>query len=199
MNEPLKISAMFTGTNSIGYEAGKTYNLFIDNKPGVLAKKSQIIIWDADDAENRKTCEYGSVKAFLLNWSMIISTERWSKILTSAHALTQTKHSRVIFALEKSLEIEKVFLTKPSKRFSLKELSAGIDEIAVTNSRRVAELSITQFEHALSIFRGNEWVVGSNDLELALREFARSNFSDMNGEKFAGDIIEILKKRVVTE
>lgn len=198
MNQPLKISAMFTGTDSIGYQQGKTYNLFVDNKSGVLGKKSQIIIWDADDAINKKTCEYGSIKAFLSNWSMVISSLK--SIFTTVHAITQTKHSRVIFILENGLEIENIYLKTPAKRFSKKKLLAGdIDEKTISNSRLIAQDSIAQFEHTLNLLRSNEWVIGSNELESALREFARSNFSDMNGEKFAGDIIEILKKRVVTE
>lgn len=57
------IKAKFTGTNSLGYEKNKEYNLKI-------SKSKQITIKRMDDTG---FCFYESLHSFLVNWTNIIA------------------------------------------------------------------------------------------------------------------------------
>lgn len=57
------ITAIFTGTNSLGYENGKEYQLKV--KYGSL---SPILITRLDDSG---LCFYQSLEAFLKNWNYV--------------------------------------------------------------------------------------------------------------------------------
>lgn len=68
MEQAKTIKAIFQGQNgSCGFEHGKTYNLFIDHKPG-----GNISIFDTDDNGVGKSverqCEYDTITGFLNNW-----------------------------------------------------------------------------------------------------------------------------------
>lgn len=197
-SKPIKIRAMFTGTSSMGYESGKTYNLFLDTKNQDLWwKKTEVIIWDAEPNTDAKLCEYGSVKAFLANWTMVVSDK--NPLYNTVHALLNTKHSRVIFALEHELKKEKRLVEKPSSRFSTEKITEGITEENISSSRKLAEESVKQFEYTLELLKSNKFVVGSDELTDALRNFARANLAEIDSDKFANGVIDSLKKKLVTE
>jgi hypothetical protein len=55
------INAIFTGTNSLGYENGKEYQLKVDNFKGISVKR----------LDGTGKCPYQSLSAFLKNWNNI--------------------------------------------------------------------------------------------------------------------------------
>lgn len=55
------ITATFTGTNSLGYENGKEYQLKVANLQGVSVKR----------LDGTGKCPYQSLSAFLRNWNNI--------------------------------------------------------------------------------------------------------------------------------
>ena len=57
------ITATFTGTNSLGYENGKEYQLKVANLTGVSVKR----------LDGAGKCKYQSLSAFFKNWNNIIT------------------------------------------------------------------------------------------------------------------------------
>jgi len=55
-------NATFSGTNSLGYERGKTYKLTTDNENYMNIVR--------EDGSGK--CQYGSIHAFLNNWTNIV-------------------------------------------------------------------------------------------------------------------------------
>ena len=57
----MKIKATFTGTNSLGYEKGKEYQLKIAEAKGMTIER----------ADGTGRCPYQSLSSFLKNWNNI--------------------------------------------------------------------------------------------------------------------------------
>lgn len=57
----ITIKATFTGTNSLGYEQGKEYDLLINENHGISVKR----------VDGTGKCPYTSLFAFLKNWNNI--------------------------------------------------------------------------------------------------------------------------------
>jgi len=55
------INAIFTGTNSLGYENGKEHQLKVDNFKGISVKR----------LDGTGKCPYQSLSSFLKNWNNI--------------------------------------------------------------------------------------------------------------------------------
>lgn len=55
------ITATFTGTDSLGYENGKEYQLKVENFQGISVRR----------LEGTGKCPYQSLSAFLKNWNNI--------------------------------------------------------------------------------------------------------------------------------
>lgn len=55
------ITATFTGTNSLGYETGKEYQLKVANIQGISVRR----------LDGTGKCPYQSLSAFLKNWNNI--------------------------------------------------------------------------------------------------------------------------------
>jgi hypothetical protein len=55
------ITATFTGTNSLGYENGKEYQLKVANMQGIYVRR----------LDGTGKCQYESLSAFLKNWNNI--------------------------------------------------------------------------------------------------------------------------------
>ena len=191
MSKNFEIKAQFVGTTSLGYETGKIYPLLVEPLTRFGIDTGRIRICGAGDGQ--QICEYESLHAFLKNWDSISIADR-SEFWNTVRAINSTKHAHVIFTLHKSLGDETEFLKKPSTRFDLKKIaSEGITEADLANSRKLAETRIAQFNDTLSLLEKNAFLVGSTDLEKALQEYAKANFS-MDPYLFSSAIINLLEK-----
>lgn len=56
----IKLTAKFKGGNSLGYQHGKTYDIFIDSKNGMSITRT----------DGSGICVYNSLSAFFNNWTL---------------------------------------------------------------------------------------------------------------------------------
>lgn len=65
-----QITAKFVGTNSLGYEKGKTYTLLINQRGNkiYIERESDNREWGSG---NSSVCIYNSIRGFLNNWDSI--------------------------------------------------------------------------------------------------------------------------------
>jgi len=68
----MKIECIFRGKNSLGYENGKKYNLFVDS----ISMSGTFTIQDTNPVYVQKgqRCEYSNIRSFTNNWE-ITNTE----------------------------------------------------------------------------------------------------------------------------
>jgi len=59
----MEIEATFIGENSLGYETGKTYRLYVSEFRHIAINRT--------DKEKTGFCHYSSIITFLKNWSNI--------------------------------------------------------------------------------------------------------------------------------
>jgi hypothetical protein len=69
----LHIRAQFTGQDSLGYEHGQTYELFIEALSILAGHGSTIRIMRPDQ---QGICPYRTIETFLANWTRIEVQER---------------------------------------------------------------------------------------------------------------------------
>jgi len=118
MGQAKTIKAIFQGQNgSCGFEHGKTYNLFIDHKPG-----GNISVFDTDEAgvdsnsniirkSATRQCEYETMVGFLNNWvlqSQLFESNKSSKKSEFEYKINQVsenlKEDNTMFCLIESKE-----------------------------------------------------------------------------------------------